>query len=399
MAEPSPREILDRLRSGYALPALSPIAIRLVELASDERSSVKEIVALIEKDPSLAVRLLKLANSALLRGLQPSKTLTEAVVRIGLNRLRIMALSISLRDAFPFGKIGCLDYKKFWCVSLYRALVAKSFAEELGTFRPEEAFVAGLTLEIGLLILYDLFLKGKDQGLPELRLEPLEDLLAWERDRFGMDHRQAGEAALEHWRFPSDIIACQRYDGRSPSRDWAKSLPGFCLLAQVFSSVLYQKGTEFTSLHEKARELFALDQAAVNGVVIEALARVEEMGQALNVQVRREQDLMAIMEKANEALSRISEAMASCTEGPSAVPLPSFQTLDPSQGQVARTLEAVAHEIRNPLLAVGGFARRLADSMDPASAGGQYIRIILEEAKRLETALGHMTVSTHANPV
>jgi len=57
-------DLLKRLESGYSLPALSVVAIRLVELASDEQCSVNDLVSLIEKDPSLAIRLLKIANSA-----------------------------------------------------------------------------------------------------------------------------------------------------------------------------------------------------------------------------------------------------------------------------------------------------------------------------------------------
>jgi nitrogen-specific signal transduction histidine kinase len=58
---------------------------------------------------------------------------------------------------------------------------------------------------------------------------------------------------------------------------------------------------------------------------------------------------------------------------------------------VEHTLQAVAHEIRNPLLAVGGFARRLAAAVDPATEGGEYVRIILKEASRLEKVLVEMT--------
>jgi nitrogen-specific signal transduction histidine kinase len=57
---------------------------------------------------------------------------------------------------------------------------------------------------------------------------------------------------------------------------------------------------------------------------------------------------------------------------------------------VSHTLQAVAHEIRNPLIAVAGFARRLSTTLDPESKGGKYAQIILQEAQRLEEALSQM---------
>ena len=144
-------DLLQRLESGYSLPVLSLVAIRLVELASDEECSVNDLVSLIEKDPSLAIRLLKVANSAFFRTAEPATTLRQAVIRIGFQQLRIMALSLSFRDTFPMGTIGGFDYERFWRASLYRALMAKSLAEQIGTCNPEEAFVAGLTLGVGFL--------------------------------------------------------------------------------------------------------------------------------------------------------------------------------------------------------------------------------------------------------
>lgn len=64
-----------------------------------------------------------------------------------------MGLLLSLRNTFPMGKVGPLDYEKFWRIfSLYRGLIGKSLAHHLKSYNPEEAFVAGLILEIGFLI-------------------------------------------------------------------------------------------------------------------------------------------------------------------------------------------------------------------------------------------------------
>jgi len=74
--------------------------------------------------------------------------------------------------------------------------------------------------------------------------------------------------------------------------------------------------------------------------------------------------------------------------------LPSFQDLDEENKRdtiIAHTLQAVVHEIRNPLMAVGGFAKRLARTVDPNTEVGEYVRVILEEAERLEQALFEMT--------
>jgi len=179
-------KLLKQLESGYSLPALSPVAMKLVELASDEKSSSMDLVNLIDKDPPLAARLLKLANSAFFSSRNPVSALNQAVVRIGFNRLRVMALSVSLRDTFPMGKVGPLNYEKFWTISLYRALISKSLADALKSSNTDEAFTSGLLMEIGLLIFFDIFIKGKNEEV-SLDLESIEDLLAWERDKYSLD--------------------------------------------------------------------------------------------------------------------------------------------------------------------------------------------------------------------
>ena len=139
-----------------------------------------QIVRIIEQDPSLTVRLLNLSNSALFGTGSPIATLSRAVMKLGHNQIKLMALSISLRDAFPMGKVDQFDYELFWRVSLYRGLIAKSLAQQSKAANPEEAFLCGLTMEIGLPILFDLCIRGRNNQF-NLDLEPLEELLEKEK--------------------------------------------------------------------------------------------------------------------------------------------------------------------------------------------------------------------------
>ena len=389
MGNKTSSDLLREIESGYSLPLLSPVAMNLVEIALDETCSAGELTTLIEKDPSLAVRVLRLANSTLFLTCNPTTSLKQAIVKIGFQRLRIMALSLSLRDTFPMAKIGALDYEKFWHTTLYRALIAKSFAAHLNNCFPEEAFVAGLIMEIGLLILFDLQIK-LDSEAPPIKLEPLEELLAWERDRYGIDHRQVGEAALRCWKFPDTIIQCQLLHGKAALTEDAPLLAKICELSRGLSSLISQGSAGFHAPFDMAQKFLGLNRDVINDILVATFDQVQDIADNLNVEVNRERDLMEIMEKANKALSQISEKMPVYRDINGHGSLPSFDALDKEQDIVGRTLQAVAHEIRNPLLTVGGFARKLATSLDPDSKGGEYVRIILEEASRLEKALLEM---------
>ncbi|MBN2125061.1 MAG: HDOD domain-containing protein, partial [Deltaproteobacteria bacterium] len=366
--------IMERLEAGYNLPALSPVALRLVELAADDTCSARDLAGLIEKDPSLAVRLLKLANSAFFQSARPVSTLEQAVVKVGFHRLRIMGLSLSLRDTFPMGKVGPMDYERFWRESLYRALLAKALAGCLKTCNPEEAFAAGLILEIGFLIFFDLFLRTAEGMMPEEGL-PLEQILAWEKGHYGLDHRRVGDAALRFWRFPGPILACQLRYGETALAGDSPPLCRVCEQARALARLLLEQGSDFTALFMEADRSCGLGPDPLNDILLETLGQVQDIADQLQLVLDGERDLLEVMERANRALSRISDRVNASGEGGSAPSLPSFETPPDEEDLDGRTLQAVAHEIRNPLMAVGGFARRLAANLDPSSPGGKYAKV------------------------
>ncbi|HMK56121.1 MAG TPA: HDOD domain-containing protein [Dissulfurispiraceae bacterium] len=378
--------MLDRIAEGYSLPTLSPVAMRLVRLASDENISVEDLSSVIGKDVSLPIRLLRLANSAFFRTGGPITTIEQAIHMVGFNRLRVMALSLSLKDTFPMQRVGPLDYEMFWKSSLYRALLAKSLAQRLRTCKPDEAFVAGLVLEIGVLVFYDIFVKGRP-GIELIRLLPLDQLLQWERVHYGIDHRQVGEAALRFWNFPREIVDCQRFYYVGPKTPNISDIALVCDMAREFAELICEKTKEWEYSSSMAERIYHLDNDVVADILVSCFDEVQEIAESLKVETNRQSDILDLVEKANRALSVLSDKMIQISEADSRFALPTFAGLDPHSDAAKRAMQAVAHEIRNPLVTIGGFAKKLERTLNPASSEWQYVRIIVEESTKLEQAL------------
>ncbi len=260
------------------------------------------------------------------------------------------------------------------------------------TCNPEEAFVAGLVLEIGLLIFFDIFVKGHEiQG--NLDLHPLEELLAWETAHYGTDHREIGAAALSYWKFPSVIIECQHVYNIESREEQIPPLALICEMAREFSALICEESKEWGPLFRKAEAIYGIDHDVLTDILVTTFDEVQEVADGLKVDMNKDKDIIALVEKANLSLGELSEKMLELQETALKHGLPSFESMGDLEENpaVRNTLQAVAHEIRNPLLAVSGFAKKLSTALDPASDGWKYVQIIVEESRRLESALATMS--------
>lgn len=392
--------ILERILAKGSLPSLSTLAVRLMDMAADDRSSAKDLAKIIEQDPGLTVRLLRLVNSpAYRRGPEQITNITRAVLMLGLREVRIMALSISLRDTLPVKKSGP-DYHLFWRSTLHRAVLSREVARNLALPEAEEAFVAGLLLEMGLPLLLRVLTPEQAQGFPGLGAT-LRRQLAWERANLGLDHRQVGEAVLKHWNMPQALVLCQRGLPEEES-ERAPILVELTDFARRATEAFFLPEALLFDVHQLAWRLFGFDDEKVNNLLAASLLYVGEAAQALEIELDQEADLITVMENANAALSRLSSQLEPHLRQAVADTAPELGAGLPGRSgpeeqrrlqeeAVVHTLEAVVHEIRNPLMSVGGFARRLATKLE--GSGGnvkRYADVLVSEAARLDQVLAEM---------
>jgi hypothetical protein len=309
----------------------------------------------------------------------------QAVSRIGIHHTRLLALSVSLKDALPLKHGSPIDYGRFWRLCLYQGLLARWLAGNLRSGDPEEAFTAGFTLEIGLLVLVRAFTHDTNLNIDY----PLTSLLATEKERYGVQHRAIGEALLRSWGFPEHLVVCQRsfaFKEDPPSSEPAR----VCAIAGELSAFICEPPAPIHHAFDTVETFFGLSKSTIIEAVGTALEQVDEIAQPFEVEVDGTKDAIELMEKANETLADLARGTvrSASNEG-----FPSFDTLpEPSHtlDTVRVTMEAVAHEIRNPLTAIGGFVRRLAKTIDPASREATYVRVIMAETDRLEHVLYEM---------
>jgi len=384
-------EILERILKTGSVPSVSPLAVRLVELAADDRSSVKDLTRVIEQDPGLTARLLRLVNSPALRRSEDDITsISRAVVLLGLREVRIMALSISLRDTLPLKK-GGQDFNLFWRASLHRSVLARETANRLALDCKEEAFVAGLLMEMGLPLLIWVLKPEEMAGFPGFG-SSLKAQLKWAEDSFGVNHREVGRQLLSHWELPKVLIETMQIIG-DPAAERAPILVEVADFARRATEAFFLPEVRLTDIYQVAWRWFGLDDEAVNQVLASALSYVGDAAQAMDIELNQDADLLAVMEKANAALSRLSRRMEPALRKVVEVGIADGPEEDSErlrEQAMVNTLEAVAHEIRNPLMSVGGFARRLASQMESSERAKSYAQVIISEAARLDQVLSEM---------
>jgi HD-like signal output (HDOD) protein len=199
-------QIISAVEQTTSLPSFPEVVLRLQEELGKSEPSVLRIGQIVEQDPALSARFLKVANSAYYSRGQKTTSIQQAITRLGLAEARLLALATALVN--QFGNFGGGNAQRFWGHSLAVALSVRIMVDlgkaEISKEAADSYFSGGLLHDLGVLVLFHIF----PEEYAELTKEVQEkggvpcDI---EREYWGTDHGEVGGVLARLWKLPENI--------------------------------------------------------------------------------------------------------------------------------------------------------------------------------------------------
>lgn len=188
-----------------ALPPLPAVALRVMEVAQNPKSSASDLALVVSSDPGLSGRILRVVNSAAYRRAREVTSVQEALVTLGFVQARNMAISGAIAGAYAPDALNVLfRIEVFWRHSIAVAFKAAEFAAKSRKLDVPSAFTAGILHNMGRLAMYYADPAGLDQAIAEAMARGVA-LEAVEAELLGADHAEVGGLLARRWKLPQDI--------------------------------------------------------------------------------------------------------------------------------------------------------------------------------------------------
>lgn len=199
-------EINERLDRVGEMKAMSPIVAEVIKLTSSESTSIEQIAKVIKRDHAIALKVLKLANSAVYTRGDTVESVDQAISRIGLGSIRQAVLNMAVVDQFGTDShFHGIDPLQFWEHCIACGLIGAEIARSRNEKEPDLAFTMGLLHDVGRLVYIEQFPDLYDQVFQTAtRLQlPLERV---ESKMLLLNHADCMDRILHLWRFPKNLI-------------------------------------------------------------------------------------------------------------------------------------------------------------------------------------------------
>ena len=272
--------LIQLIRKADNLPTLPSVALDILELTRSEDASADDFAQIIQRDPTLTAKLLKVVNSPLFGIPREIGSVKQAVSLLGLRTVKVMALSFSLVDTVQRSEGTGFNFEAYWRRSLSSAVTARLLGKAVAPRLAEESFVAGLLCDIGAI---GAWWCAPEQYAPILDVwsASARSLSDVEHELLGLTHAQLGRELLQSWGLPERIcesVGAHHGDGldalEGPTYELAKIVHSAASVADLFCQETPAKQLSQVKAH----------CLAITGITAEQL---EQVLSALDTNVHR----------------------------------------------------------------------------------------------------------------
>lgn len=200
-------ELSKKLASAVdGMPAFPKSVQKILELTRDPNCTPKDLVQVIDKDPVVTVKILKVVNSAYYSLPKQITSIGHAVVYLGFNTIKNLALSIAAIGMLPKDNTTGFDAGQYLLHSLATAGIAKKLALRMQDADPMDCFIAGLLHDFGKVVLAQ-FMPVEFRRALDISKQDHSSLHLALQQEVGADHAVVGAMLVEKWRFAPNLIA------------------------------------------------------------------------------------------------------------------------------------------------------------------------------------------------
>jgi putative nucleotidyltransferase with HDIG domain len=189
------------------LPTVPAVASRVISALDDPDTSLDQARELIESDPSITARILKVSNSSMYGFASSIQNLGQAISLIGSRAVRNLVMAVAMRETYTeFGELEQLLWEHSMAAGPTAAGLASEFVSDID---PDDAFTVGLIHDIGKTALANSH-RAEYERVAKRAWEERVEFATIEREAFGFDHAELGARVLEGWSLPETVASVIR---------------------------------------------------------------------------------------------------------------------------------------------------------------------------------------------
>lgn len=276
---------LNRIEAWRDLPSLPHILLRSIEILNEKGTTLKAISQIINKDPALSARIMRMANSFPENPNIRVKDMEQALYHLETDTVRRIVLDASVSQAFSREEVEpAFRLDLFWRHSMGCAILSRLIAGKVFFPYPEEAYLSGLLHDIGKLIFWVHF-KREYTGILNAAKEQADMILA-EEEHLGITHCEAGAWLLHRANWNSFMADAILYHHQGPDRI-RDALP-LIKIVYLANQLCPETNQEETTKRALARDLFGFEGSEIEEISRQSQREVSEIAQSFAIDITPE---------------------------------------------------------------------------------------------------------------